>query len=145
VPEGVLITKGKGMDIMIGHAAHKPTLIASLTRNVLVLVAYWVAGLGLIQAGYALSDSWVAPKSGELIAAVVALVIARRLDARVAMYFAAAAAVYSATGLLIHGLFGIRAAQGAPVHLAVIAAAAMGVLLGSAVPRFRRTDISTAA
>lgn len=112
----------------------------SIIRNLVVLVAYWLVALVLVQAGHRLSDGWILPKAGELIAAVLALLIASRLAARVGTYFAAVAIAYSAAGFLIHSIFGIGAAQGAPVHLAVITAAVLGVLLGStfALP-FKRT------
>ena len=66
-----------------------------------------------------------------LLACVVGLAIALLLGAPVVAYFAAALAAFSASELAIHFYYGLRAAQGAPTHFAVMGAGILGVALGA--------------
>jgi len=53
----------------------------------------------------------------------------------VVAYFLAAMAAFSASELAIHLTYGVRAAQGAPTHFAVMGAGVLGVALGALLMR----------
>jgi hypothetical protein len=59
---------------------------------------------------------------------------------RAAILVLAAAVAYAAAMFGVHAGFGVRAAQGAPTHIAVLVAASIGVMAGASFThRARRT------
>jgi hypothetical protein len=118
--------------IVMNLRSIRPSVVAgSLGRNVVALVLYWLTGLTLVQIGERLLGGWPASTLGELMALVLGVVLALRLGAKVTAYFLTAMTAYSASLNAIHLYYGIRAAQGAPTHLAVIGAGLIGVMLGA--------------
>ncbi|HET8798930.1 MAG TPA: hypothetical protein VFO89_14650 [Thermoanaerobaculia bacterium] len=77
-----------------------------------------------------ITTHWVAYSISAVIASVLALAAAVRVNARWAAPLMAVNVGYSVTGLIIYSVFGHQAAQGAPTHIAVMLAAAIGVVLG---------------
>ena len=57
-------------------------------------------------------------------------------------YFVAAMAAFSASELVMHLYFGIRAVQGEPTHFAVMGAGLVGVALGGVLANARRSGPS---
>jgi hypothetical protein len=55
-----------------------------------------------------------------------------RLRAPIAALFLAGQVVFSSAELILHAIYGIRAVQGGPTHLAVMASATFGVFHGRA-------------
>lgn len=110
----------------------RPSAFAgSLGRNVVALVVFWLTSLTFVSIGEHLLGGWPASTIGELVALLLGVVLALRLRARVTAYFLAAMTAYSASQNAIHLYFGIRAAQGAATHLAVMGAGLLGVILGA--------------
>jgi hypothetical protein len=110
----------------------RPSAFAgSLGRNVVALVVYWLTGLTFVRIGERLLGGWPASTLGELVALLLGVVLALRLRAKVTAYFLTAMTAYSASENAIHLYFGIRAAQGAATHLAVVGAGLIGVILGA--------------
>jgi hypothetical protein len=103
----------------------------SLGRNVVALVVFWLTGLTFIRIGERLLGGWPASTLGELGALLLGVVLALRLGAKVTAYFLTALTAYSASENAIRLYFGIRAAQGAATHLAVMGAGLIGVILGA--------------
>jgi hypothetical protein len=106
-----------------------------LGRNLLALVIFGILSFAFVQFGERVLGGWPASEAGQLLGCVVGVAIALRTGARVTAYFLAAMAAYSASELTIHSVYGIRAAQGAPTHFAVIGAGVLGVALGALLMR----------
>jgi hypothetical protein len=116
---------------MSTHLKTLQPFLWSLGRNAIAGVVFWILALGLVQFGERVLGGWPAAQVGELLACVVGAVVALRLRAGVTAYFVAAMAAFSASELAIHSYYGIRAAQGAPTHFAVMGAGILGVALGA--------------
>ena len=114
------------------------TLASSVGRHLLAFVIFWVIGLTFVQFGERVLSGWPASAIGQLLACVLGIAIALRMRAAVTAYFLAAMAAFSASELGIHFYYGIRAAQGAPTHFAVMGAGILGVVLGALMTRCRR-------
>jgi len=106
-------------------------LLLPIGRNVVTIALWWVLGLGLVQFAIRVLNGWPASEIGQLLASLVGVGIAHWLRARIAMYFLAGMAAFSASELAIHVYFGVGAAQGRATHFAVMAAAVLGVVLGA--------------
>jgi len=102
----------------------------SLGRNALAGAIFWIVGLALVQLGERVLGGWPASEFGQLVTCVVGVGIALGLRARIMAYVLAAMAAFSASEITIHLYYGIRAAQGAPTHFAVLGAGLLGVMLG---------------
>lgn len=110
----------------------RPSAFAgSLGRNIVALVVFWLTALTLIRIGERLLGGWPASTLNELVALLLGVVLALRLRAKVTAYFLTAMTAYSASENAIHLYFGIRAAQGAATHFAVMGAGLIGVILGA--------------
>ena len=103
----------------------------SLARNVVALVVFWLSALTFVRIGERLLGGWPASTLGELVALLLGVALALRLRAKATAYFLAAMTAYSASENAIHLYFGIRAAQGAATHFAVMGAGLIGVILGA--------------
>lgn len=68
-----------------------------------------------------------------LLAEGAAAFIAYRFRAAIAAYLVLGFAAVTASELVVHLIYGIRAAQGAPTHFAVMGAGVIGVALGAIV------------
>jgi hypothetical protein len=106
------------------------TGLSWLGRNALASGVFWFIGLGLVQLGERALGGWPASEAGQLVACIFGVAIALALRARTAAYLIAGFAAFTAAELAIHLSYGIRAAQGAPTHFAVMAAGVTGVVLG---------------
>lgn len=106
-------------------------LWVSISFNVAALAIFWVVGFMLIQLAERVLGGWPATEIAQLVASVVGALIALRLGARIAAYFVAGMVAFTLAELAIHLVYGIRAAQGAPTHFAVMAAAMIGVSFGA--------------
>ncbi|MCU1347379.1 MAG: hypothetical protein JWO56_409 [Acidobacteria bacterium] len=74
----------------------------------------------------------------EVAGGFAALWIAFRLGARFAAVLIAGLDLFLAVELTFHSIFGYRAVQGGPTHLAIMVASVVGVTLGAlSLPRFR--------
>jgi hypothetical protein len=102
---------------------------------VLAFVIFWVISFAFIQLGQRLFGGWPATEVGQLLASVLGVAMALRVRAPVVAYFLAAMIAFSASELAIHLVYGIRAAQGAPTHFAVLSAGVLGVALGALLMR----------
>src|SRR5262249_2984475 len=103
-----------------------------LGRNAFAFVTIWALAFAFVQAGQSLLGGWPASEAGQFIACALGVPIAIAIGARLAAYFWAAMAAFSASELSIHLYYGIRAAQGAPTHFAVMLAALLAIILGAA-------------
>src|SRR5580704_6018253 len=98
------------------------SIILLLSRHLLALAIFWIVGFAFVQVGQRVLGGWPAAEIGQLLACVPGVVVALRMRAPVVAYFLAAMAAFSASELAIHLTYGIRAAQGAPTHFAVMGA-----------------------
>lgn len=113
------------------HFGSTKSIVLSLGRHLLALVIFWIVGLAFVQLGTRLLGGWPASEIGQLLACVLGVGIAFRMRAPLVVYFLAAMTAFSASELTIHFVYGIRAAQGAPTHFAVMGAGILGVALGA--------------
>jgi hypothetical protein len=98
--------------------------------NVVPLAISWSLGFGLIRLGSATKTQWLLLNGAEIISTAAGLAIAHRAGGRVALYLLAGSGAYSAAMFAVHNGVSPRAAQGGPVHMAVMAAAFIGVAAG---------------
>src|SRR5580704_2242049 len=112
--------------------------VTSMGRNLFAIAITWVVGLVFVQVGSRALGGWPASEAGQLLSFVFGVAIALRIKAVFAAYLWSAMAAFSISELAIHLYFGIRAAQGAPTHFAVIGAGVMGVVIGALLTRNRR-------
>jgi hypothetical protein len=117
------------------HFGSPWSIVLLLGRNLLAFVIFWILSFGFVQFGERVLGGWPASAVGQLLGCVVGVAIALRTRARVTAYFLAAMAAYSASELTIHSVYGIRAAQGAATHFAVMGAGVVGVALGALLTR----------
>ena len=108
-----------------------------LGRNALALGLFWMFSFALVQSGERLLGGWPASETGQLLGCVGGVLVAIRLRARGALVITAGLSAFSASELLIHLIYGLRAAQGGPTHFAVMGAALLGVILGTTLARPR--------
>ena len=106
-----------------------------LGRHLLAFVIFWILGFAFVQFAQRVLGGWPATEAGQLLACILGVAIALRMRAQVVAYFLAAMAAFSASELAIHSAYGIRAAEGAPTHLAVMGAGMLGVALGALLMR----------
>lgn len=99
--------------------------------NVVAVCLFWVAAFLLIRVMGGLFGTPVWAEAGQLIAAIVGLGIAIVIRLRPAAYFLAGMVAITSAEIGVHVVYGMRAAQGAPSHIAVMAAGALGVVLGA--------------
>lgn len=111
------------------------SMMLLLGRNVLAFGLFWLVSFGFVQFGERVLGGWPASEVGQLLGSVAGIAIAFRTRARVTAYCLAAMAAYSASELTIHSVYGIRAAQGAATHLAVVCAGLLGVAFGALLAR----------
>jgi hypothetical protein len=102
-----------------------------LGRNLLALALFWILAFTFVQTGQRMLGGWPASEVGKLLACVVGTAIALRTKATVAGFLLAGMTAVTVSELLVHSFYGIRAAQGAPTHLAVLGAGMLGVALGT--------------
>ena len=117
------------------HLGSPLSMALLLGRNLLAFGAFWILSLTFVQFGERVLGGWPASEAGELLGCVVGVALALRARARVTAYFLAAMAAHSASELMIHSVYGIRAAQGAATHFAVMGAGVVGVALGALLTR----------
>lgn len=112
----------------------KPGFVAVsviLLLNVVAFVSFWLVSFALIQLAYRFLGGWPATEIAQVVGCTLGVGIALRLKARVTAYFLAGMVAFSVSELVIHSFYGIRAAQGAPTHFAVMGAAVLGIVFGA--------------
>ncbi len=109
--------------------------MAASRRSWIFHAPTWIVGFAFVQVGQRALGGWPAAEIGQLLGCVLGVVIALRMRAPVVAYLVAAMAAFSASELAIHLTYGIRAAQGAPTHFAVMGAGVLGVALGALLMR----------
>jgi hypothetical protein len=103
-------------------------------RTLLLLVATWMLGFASVRIGE-MVGGWPATAIGELVAFGVGTLLAVVFRARFAAYLCAAMVAYAASELVVHAIYGIRAAQGAATHFAVMGSGMIAVILGAVVTK----------
>lgn len=112
----------------------------TFTINVIPIALAYVLLILLIRIAIAMRAEWLLLNGAEFLAAIAGLVVAWRFGARAAIIVLAAGAAYAAALFAVHAGLGVRAAQGAPTHIAVLVAASIGVMAGASIMhRARRT------
>ena len=102
-----------------------------MLRNVGILVLTYALAFIAVQASQRLSSDWRITDFAFLVADLAGIVCAMIFRARIAAYVIAVFAVSQASELVLHSIYGIRSVQSAPVHFAVMLAAALGLGLGA--------------
>ncbi|HYI09474.1 MAG TPA: hypothetical protein VEK57_10425 [Thermoanaerobaculia bacterium] len=116
------------------------TIAISMLLNVAAFAAFWIVSFLLIQIAERLLGGWPVTSFAQIAGCAIGVILAIRLEARIMAYFLAGMGAYSISELLIHSVYGIRSAQGAPTHFAVMGAAVLGIMFGAFLAGyFRRT------
>jgi len=110
-------------------------MLESVARNVLAFALFWLLSFGFVQFGLHQLGGWPATEIGQMLGSAAGVAVAVQLRARLAAYFVAAMVAFSASELIVHLYFGIRAAQGAPTHFAGMGAALLSIALGASIAR----------
>ena len=105
-------------------------LLPAVGRGVLVLALFWLTSFALVQFGQRVFGGWAASQLGIVLACVLGVYFAVRMRVRPVAYLLAGQLAFGVAELALHSVYGIRAVQGAPTHLAVMVAGTLGVLLG---------------
>ena len=98
--------------------------------NLAVLAGFWVLSLALVQLARLVSDHWITSTIAVTAAACVAIVVSRRVDARLAQVLLLGVVAWMVAEAAAHTAFGIRSVQGGETHLTVMTASILGALLG---------------
>jgi hypothetical protein len=106
----------------------------SIGRNVLALALFWLLSFAGVQFGYQFGG-WPATEIGQVLGCAAGVGVAIQLRARLAAYLVAAMVAFSASELIVHLYYGMRAAQGAPTHFAGMGAALLSIALGASIAR----------
>ena len=106
------------------------TIVWTVVTNVAALALSWLAFFSAVQGAARFGGGWLAMAIAGSFACILGAMIALGMRARAAVYLAAAMLASTVSELVIHAFCGIRAAQGAPTHFAVLGAAVLGVLFG---------------
>jgi hypothetical protein len=99
--------------------------------NLVAIAAAWLLMLIVVQVTQRLGARWFVVDACVVLATLVALGLAWRFRAHGAVLLIGAAGVFEVAEFVIHAVYGIRGAQGAPVHFAVMGAAFLGVAVGA--------------
>src|SRR5438045_3803410 len=106
------------------------SFLSSLGRNALALFVTYLALHYLIRLGELLRPGTVLPETGQLLAFVIGGTVSYFLAARPVLYFNAIFLPFTISELVLHSIYGLRAVQSGPTHVAVIAAGVIGIVLG---------------
>lgn len=116
---------------MRDHTARRTTVSKALILNLAVLAGFLAAEYLLVQGAKRFGGAWQTVDLAMLAGCLAGGAIAVKLHARLMAYVIAAFAAVFTAELGIHLYYGIRAAQGAPTHFAVLASGVLGVALGA--------------
>lgn len=119
--------------------------MVTVALNVVAVAAFWLAGLGLFRMARQIDAGWEMAAVAQVVTCAAGLAIAFRLRAWLCLYFAAGQLAFSLAEAAIHAIYGIRAAQGAPTHFAVMLAATLGVAFGLFIGRRPEHEPATPA
>lgn len=108
----------------------------AVVRNLAAFALGWLAGFALVQAVYWTIGAWQLTALAQLAGFAAGTWIAIRFDARVTAYLFAAMTAFSLAELAIQLPLGNRVVQGGPTHLAVMAAAVLGIAFGVLMVRY---------
>lgn len=107
--------------------------VHATARTLASLATFYLLSFVGVQISKRWLGGWPATDVGILLAEGIAAAIAFRFRARIAAYVVLGLSAYTVSTLVVHAIYGVRAAQGAPTHCAVIGAGLIGVTLGAIV------------
>ncbi len=110
----------------------------AIALNVVALALFWGVAFVFVQFAQRVPGGWPATGVAEVAGAGLAVWMALRLRAVVAAFVIAGQLAFATAELAIHAVYGIRAAQGAATHFAVMLAGTLGVLFGVLLMRMRK-------
>jgi hypothetical protein len=105
----------------------------AVVRAVVAFSIFRLIGFAVVQTSQRLGAGWAVTHAAETVAAVAGTFIAFRLRSAAVGFFLAGQCAFSVAELTIHLIYGIRAAQGAATHFAVMLAGTLGVALGAVI------------
>ena len=120
---------GNRGDIVIQEHPER-TIATSVVMNVFAFIVFWLIGFFLVQYAERVLHGWPATSLMEVAACSVGVIIALRLRARFTAFILVGQLAFLFAELAMHSIFGIRTVQSGPTHLAVMAAATLGVAFG---------------
>ena len=101
--------------------------VTSLLLNTLVLGVFWLAGFATFRIlGNTMAGTWVV-----VTVTAIAWVVAATQRLRLAAFLVGIFLAFNLAEAVIHAIFGIRAAQGAGTHFAVLIAATLAIVIGT--------------
>ena len=112
------------------HQSRMVSAGVTVLLNVVAAALFWGVGFAMMQVAQRVHAGWMVTAVVQVVACAIGVAIAVRLRAHWCLYLAAGQLAFALAELVIHSVYGIRAAQGAPTHFAVMLAGTAGVLLG---------------
>jgi hypothetical protein len=113
----------------------------SPVRNVLLLIITYATTFVAVQATQRfVTEESLAPIASMMLVQIVALAIARRVGARAAGYVVGCFSSTLLGEFVIQAIYGVKSIHSAPVHYAVLLAAALGIGVGALVTREPSTN-----
>ena len=104
--------------------------VSTVGLTIAILAGYWCVAFALIRVA-SLARNVVSPQIGEILAGAIAMSVAYALRVRFAVYLLGVFFAFSTAEFAMDMIFGRRAVPGGGAHWALLAAATIGVLLGS--------------
>ena len=118
------------------------SILDRIGMNVVAFAAFWATAFLFGRAGDAMTAAWVGQAGGILLANILGVAIARRLNARVTTLVLSVTAIAQTAEFVLHLIYGIDRVQGGSTHLAVMLASLLGIAAG-AVAAHRQVDSVT--
>lgn len=107
-------------------------LIANaVLKGAFVIAVYWLTAFVIVQFSERVAGGWALSETGEVLAGILGVFLARRLNVITVAYVLGGFLAFSASELVLHSIYGIRSVQSGPTHFAVMLAGILGVALGA--------------
>lgn len=124
----------------------RSTAFGTLGRNALFLILTYVATFLAVQATQrVVGPESLAPLASMMLVQIVAFVIAPRVGARAAGYLVGLFGATLIAEFVIQTAYGVKSIHSAPVHYAVMLAAALGTGFGALLTRKSSTTTKDAS
>ena len=119
------------------------SIIDRVGMNVIAFGAFMALASLLMRTNYAIiGTNWVSQAGAMLVANLLGVAIARRLNARVTTLVLSVTAISQVAEFALHLVYGIKSVQSGPTHMAVILASLLGVAVGAVASHRRSATVA---
>lgn len=107
------------------------SMLNSVLKGAFVIAVYWLTAFVIVQFSERVAGGWALAQIGEVLAGILGVFLARRLNVITVAYVLGGFLAFSASELVLHSIYGNRSVQGGPTHFAVMFAGIAGVAMGA--------------